>query len=125
MTLLPATPSDTNDSDSSESRDPQDRAQAPRNLTYDEILRLLSQLDSLVMMGMIELPKAKFIQQTLKIQLTALMQKPQAESHRAVPMEDLAAALRRDPSLGKLFAGFLSAEQIEWLLQQGRAAPKG
>jgi hypothetical protein len=124
MTQITPSPSHANDNVSSESQHSGRRTKGPRIPTRDDILELLNRLNGMVLMGMISVPKAKIIQQNLQIQLKALTQQPQAEMQRELSMEDLGEALRRDPSLGKLFEGFLSDDQIECLLRQPPDAPE-
>jgi hypothetical protein len=115
-------PDQTNESKASQSQHSRRQRQGPRIPTRDEILQMLSQLNGMVMMGLVSTPKARVIQQNLQIQLKAQTQRPEADQ-REVSMEGLGEALKRDPELIKLLEGFLSDEQVEWLLRQNTGAP--
>jgi hypothetical protein len=115
-------PDQADESKSSQSQHSRRQRKGPRIPTRDEILQMLSQLNGMVMMGLISTPKARVIQQNLQIQLKAQTQRPEADQCE-VSMEGLGEALKRDPELIKLLEGFLSDEQVEWLLRQNTDAP--
>jgi hypothetical protein len=94
------------------------KAKRPQIPTEDEILHMILQLNSMVMLNLASPAKANVMQRNLKIVLDALTQRSEAGNQRELPLDALAEALRLDPSVIQLPEGFLSDEQIEWLLRQ-------
>jgi hypothetical protein len=116
-------PDRPDDADSTQSQHSRRQAEETQIPTPDEILRQLVHINSMVLMGVSSIPKARVILQNLQIQLKAQTQRPEGENLREPSMEALAELLRKDPTFINLLEGILSDAHIACLLRHNPDAP--
>lgn len=85
--------------------------------SIDDLLEMLQQLNSLVMLNVLSTAKAGIIHRNLRTILDVHMRRSQSGAGE-LPQEDLVKLCREQPHLLSILERFFTDEQLRWLMDQ-------